>query len=75
MKRNEATALDEVYQLIDEQRERCLWSLRPDYYPQTVAEAVKVLESIEKYGDRAAFQKAATLKRWFLQHSKENSAG
>ena len=74
MKPDETTAMDEVYQLVDEYRDRCLWFLRPDYYPQTIREAVTVLEAIEKHGDRAAFQKAATLRRWFLQNSKENSA-
>ncbi len=74
MKPDETTAMDEVYQLVDEYRDRCLWFLRPDYYPQTIREAATVLEAIEKHGDRAAFQEAATLKRWFLQNSKENSA-
>ncbi len=48
---------------MDEYRVRCLWFLREDYYPQTRAEALRVLEYIERHGDVKAFQKAATLRQ------------
>jgi hypothetical protein len=66
--------MKQVHDLVDEYRTRCLWFLRDDYYPQTPAEACRVLESIERHGDRAAFQKAATLRQWLLQNSSAPSA-
>jgi hypothetical protein len=66
---NEDTVMRSVKALVDEYRARCLWFLREDYYPQTPAEACRILESIERHGDVAAFQKAATLRQWLSQNS------
>ncbi len=74
MNENAASVMQRVNELVDEYRARCLWFLREDYYPQTPAEACRVLESIERHGDRAAFQKAATLRQWLLQNSNARSA-
>ena len=63
-----------VNELVDEYRARCLWFMREDYYPQTPAEACRVLESIERHGDRAGFQKAAILRQWLLRNSNVPSA-
>ncbi|MBM4081889.1 MAG: hypothetical protein FJ278_19440 [Planctomycetes bacterium] len=63
-----------VHALVDEYRTRCLWFLREDYYPQTAAEACRVLESIERHGDVAAFRKAAALRQWLSQNSSAPSA-
>jgi hypothetical protein len=65
---------DEVDLLVDEQRTSCLWFLRPDYYPTTDAERIRVLGHIERHGDRRAFRRAATLKRWLSQNSSVASA-
>lgn len=74
MNENESTVMRRVNELVDEYRTRCLWFLREDYYPQTPDEACRVLKSIERHSDRAGFQKAATLRRWLLQHSNAQSA-
>ncbi len=66
--------MDRVNALVDEYRTRCLWFLREDYYPQTRAEALRVLKYIERHGDVKAFQKAATLRQWLLQNSSAPSA-
>ena len=66
--------MDRVNALVDEYRVRCLWFLREDYYPQTTAEALRVLEYIERHGDVEAFQKAATLRQCLLQNSSAPSA-
>ena len=68
------TSMDRVNELVDEYRTRCLWFLREDYYPQTMAEALRTLEYIERHGDVNAFQKAATLRQWLLQNSSAPSA-
>lgn len=64
----------EVCALVDEYRATCLWSLRPDYYPQTPEEACRVLEQIERHGDVAAFRKAAGLRQWLSRNSSAPSA-
>jgi hypothetical protein len=71
------TALDiseAVNRLVDEYRERCLWFLRPDYYPQTNEERIRTLTYIERHGDRDAFRRAAEIRRWLSRTSSERSA-
>jgi len=36
----------EVRSLVDDYRTRCLWFLRPDFYPETREEIVRVLRQI-----------------------------
>lgn len=69
------STMREVHGLMDEYRARCLWYLREDYYPQTVAEACRVLDAIARHGDNAAFRRAGILKQWLSQHSSDTSAG
>jgi hypothetical protein len=69
-----AAEMEQVNALVDEYRARCLWFLREDYYPQTAVEACRVLESIERHGDMAAFRKAAVLRQWLSQNSSAPSA-
>lgn len=64
-----------VNELVDEYRSRCLWFLRADYYPATDDERRRVLDDIERYGDRAAFQRVATLREWLSRISSARSAG
>lgn len=59
--------------LVDEYRVRCLWSLRPDYYPRTVREQLSVLSTIERYGDLAAYRRVSTLRQWLSPSSSEAS--
>jgi hypothetical protein len=61
--------------LVDEYRTRCLWFLEPDYYPATQGEALRVLEAIERHGDRAAFQRSSEIRQWLSQNSSAASAG
>ena len=66
---------DEVHALVDRYRTRCLWFLRSDYYPVTVPEVQRVLGYLERYGDRDAFTRAASLRRWLSPPSSAASAG
>jgi hypothetical protein len=70
-----ASLIRSVHALMDEYRDRCLWFLRKDYRPETPAEAFRVLEAIERHGDREAFRKAATLRQWLSRLSSSSSAG
>ena len=72
---DEKAAAEAVHRLVDEYRTRCLWFLRPDYYPSSLQERLRVLGYIERQGDREAFRRAATLKRWLLPDSSAPSAG
>lgn len=68
-------ALDaEVRSLVDEYRERCLWFVRPDYYPSTSEEILRVLRWIRARGDREAFQRAGKIEEWLSRTSSEKSA-
>jgi hypothetical protein len=74
MNEDTASVMRSVHALVDEHRARCLWFLREDYYPRTPVEACRVLESIERHGDVAAFRKAAELRQWLSQNSNAPSA-
>jgi hypothetical protein len=63
-----------INRLVDEYRTRCLWFLRPDYYPATHEEQLRVLGYVERYGDVAAYRRAARLRQWLLHPSKAASA-
>ena len=60
---------DALCRLVDRYRARCLWFLREGYYPVTPAEAVRVLDAIQRHGDVEAFQRAGALKQWLLARS------
>lgn len=63
-----------IDRLVDEYRLRCLWFLRPDYYPSTDAERIRVLLYIERHGDRDAYRRAREMRRWLSQTSSAPSA-
>lgn len=64
-----------IDRLVDEYRVRCLWFLRPDYYPSSVDERLRVLSYIERNGDREAFRRAGILRQWLSPPSNDPSAG
>ncbi|MFN3653118.1 MAG: hypothetical protein ACK47B_26355 [Armatimonadota bacterium] len=68
------TLEEAVNLLADEYRVRCLWFLRPDYYPETLEERLRVLEYIQWHGDLSAFRRAGELRRCLLRISNERSA-
>jgi len=63
-----------VDELVDAYRTQCLWFLRRDYYPRTDEERLRVLSTIQRYGDRTAFLRAAEAKAWLSQRSSERSS-
>ncbi|HEX2254195.1 MAG TPA: hypothetical protein VHQ65_13070 [Thermoanaerobaculia bacterium] len=65
----------ELRALIDEYRNRCLWFLRPDFYPTTREEALRALRHIETHADRDGFVRAARLRQWLSPPSSAPSAG
>jgi hypothetical protein len=62
-------------QLVDEYRHRCLWFLRGDYYPSSLPEAERVLDAIQRHGDRDGFRRAARIRQWLSRPSSATSAG
>jgi hypothetical protein len=68
--------LDETFNaLVDIYRARCLWFLRADYYPATHDGRLRVLDYVQRYGDRDAHVRAVNLRRWLSQISNTGSAG
>ena len=68
-------ALDaEVRSLVDDYRERCLWFVRPDYYPSAPDEVLRVLRWIRARGDREAFLRAGKVEEWLSPTSSGKSA-
>jgi hypothetical protein len=68
------TIPESVNRLVDEYRHRCLWFLRSDYYPETDTQRLRVLDYIERHGDREAFRRAAEIRRWLSRISSAPSA-
>jgi hypothetical protein len=66
---------DAINNLVDEYRDRCLWFLRQDYYPDSRVEQLKVLQAIGRYGDVSAYRRARELESWLSRQSNETSAG
>ncbi len=64
-----------VNELVERYRDQCLWFLRRDYRPTTRQARLRALESIQRYGDRAAFTQAAELREWLSHPSSAGSAG
>lgn len=60
--------------LVDACRGDCLWFLRPDYYPRTDAERLRVLDDIQKHAGLETYRQAAELKRWLSRPSSATSA-
>jgi hypothetical protein len=54
-------------------RSRCLWFLAEDFVPETPAQVMRVLEYIERYGDRDGFIQARRLKQWLSLSISETS--
>ncbi len=65
---------DAVRRLVDEYRDRCLWFLRADYYPEGQEETLRTLDYIERHGDQKSYQRAAEIRRWLLRRSSAGSA-
>jgi hypothetical protein len=65
----------QVDTLVDACRTECLWFLRPDYYPRTDEERLRVLDAIQRRARLDVYREAARLKRWLSPSSNETSAG
>ena len=66
--------MSRVRDLVARTRAQCLWFLRSDYSPSTVAEALQVLDYIQRHGDLDAFRQAGELKQWLSRNSSAASA-
>ncbi|NLI76542.1 MAG: hypothetical protein GX442_08880 [Candidatus Riflebacteria bacterium] len=70
-----AAFAQEFRQLIEAYRERCLWFCPGDCCPTDREARLRILDAIERYGDREAFRQTRRLRRWLLQNSSAPSAG
>jgi hypothetical protein len=62
-------------QLVGEWRDRALWFLREDYYPQTDIERGQVLDYIDRRADVRTYQRVARLRKCLSHRSNATSAG
>jgi hypothetical protein len=69
-----ASPEEAVNALVDEYRRRCLWFLREDYYPTTLEQRLRVLDYIQRHGDREAYRRAAEVREWCSASSNGTSA-
>ncbi len=65
--------LESVLRLVEEYRDRCLWFLDPRFVPTNEEEALRILDMIERYGDRAAFERSTKLRACLSQRSSPRS--
>jgi hypothetical protein len=70
---NRRTVWENVTRLVAEHRDRCLWFLAQDFLPTDDESAMRALRYIERYGSKAAFEQARTLRTWLQQHSSADS--
>jgi hypothetical protein len=57
--------------LVESERERALWHLRPSLAVDILRpEADTILDSIARHGTRAVWVRVRGLKRWRLQHTR-----
>lgn len=71
---NRKTVWEDITRLVDENRDRCLWFLAPDFLPTDDESAIRALRYMERYGGKAVFEQARTLRTWLQQHSSAKSA-
>ncbi len=62
----EPDVIGEVRDLVEKYRDQCLWFLRQDFMPRSREEILQTLELIERYGDRAGYERAQRLREWLL---------
>lgn len=65
----------ELRRLVDQCRDRCLWFIRKDFYPQTRSEALRAIDRIQRHGNLEEFKRAGKLNQWLPQTSSGESAG
>lgn len=66
---------ERIMPLVTKYRGRCLWFLREDFMPETLQDTLRVLDAIERYGDRDAFIEVRRLKSWLSRNFSATSAG
>lgn len=65
--------IKEIEDLVEKYRDQCLWFLRQDFIPRSHDDVFRVLDLIERYGDRAGFERAQRLRQWLLLPTRAES--
>jgi hypothetical protein len=60
----------ELVALLETNRARCLWFLRPDFVPASREEWLRTLDLIERYGDMTAFKQVGEARKWLPHPSR-----
>lgn len=54
----------ELRSLVDDYRTMCLWNMATDFMPVNRRQVALILDRIERYGDMAAYRRAAIIRKW-----------
>jgi len=68
-----AELVQHIDRMVTENRDRCLWFLKRDYFPGDDRMRLKVLDYIQRHGTRDSAREAAQLARWLLPSSNDTS--
>ena len=61
---SEIIQTEEVKSVIENYRSMCFWSFPDDFMPKNKRQLLLALDSLERYGDRVAYQKAGVIRQW-----------
>ena len=61
---SEIIQTEEVKSVIESYRSMCFWSFPDDFMPKNKRQLLLALDSLERYGDRVAYQKAGEIRQW-----------
>lgn len=61
---SEIIQTEEVKSVIENYRSMCFWSFPDDFMPKNKRQLLLALDSLERYGDRVAYQKAGEIRQW-----------
>jgi hypothetical protein len=64
----------EFQSVVNDYRAMCLWFFPVDFMPSSTYELNRVLESIERYGDMAAYKRIGRIRKWLSQTFNADSS-
>ena len=74
MTTQEIIETEEFQSVVNDYRGMCLWFFPEDFKPRNTYELNRVLESIERYGDMAAYKRIGRIRKWLSQTSSVESS-
>jgi len=60
----EIVRTEDVRSVVEDYRSMCFWNVAEDFFPRDRAQLLMALDSLEKYGDMAAYRRAGRIRQW-----------